>query len=621
MPLGAGQIFAGYTVVRLLGSGGMGEVYLAKHPRLPRHDALKVLPTAISADPDFRTRFEREADLAATLWHPHIVGVHDRGDFEGRLWISMDYVAGHDAAALLRDQYPTGMPADQVATIVTAVAEALDHAHHRQLLHRDVKPANILLTDDPGDKRRILLADFGIARHTEDTAGLTATNMTVGSVNYTAPEQLMGEPIDGRTDQYALAATAYHLLTGTPPFPHPNPAVVISRHLNTTPPPLATTHPPLAAADPILATALAKNPTDRYPTTTDFATALTQALTGQTPTTTTTSTSTTAPSAPSAPSAPARVTLTDSPTTYHEKPPAEPPPVHVSQWGTPPTNDEKNELLTPTPPAPVDGLSSSVRGRSSRYTNPLGVVAAVVILVAVIAAIALHNGRPSTSSDSSPTTTAINVPEVSTTTKTTTLTQSSSPASRPSATTTPVIAPARQYTPGNYPTIATYIKDNGITETAINKGDPGSPTLDLPIPAGWEAAGARMPSFAWGAIIDADSSMSNDPPSIIAILSRLTGPVDAASVLGYAAGELNNLPGFDGPSVAESSTLSGFDAVQLGGSYIKDGVKRVIAQKTVVIPSPHGLFVLQLNADGLESQRDALMAVTDAIDKQTVITP
>ncbi|MDT5029643.1 MAG: serine/threonine protein kinase, bacterial, partial [Micromonosporaceae bacterium] len=192
MSLNAGDVFGGYTIIRLLGTGGMGEVYLAKHPRLPRQDALKVLPAAISADPDFRTRFEREADLAATLWHPHIVGVHDRGEDDGRLWIAMDYVAGHDAAALLRDQHPAGLPPDDVTQIVTAVAEALDHAHQRQLLHRDVKPANILLTDDTGDKRRILLADFGIARHTEDTTGLTATNMTVGSVNYTAPEQLMG---------------------------------------------------------------------------------------------------------------------------------------------------------------------------------------------------------------------------------------------------------------------------------------------------------------------------------------------------------------------------------------------------------------------------------------------
>ena len=106
MPLADGATFAGYTIVRMLGSGGMGEVYLAQHPRLPRRDALKVLPASVSADNEYRQRFNREADIAATLWHPHIVGVHDRGDFEGQLWISMDYVDGTDAARLLRERYP-----------------------------------------------------------------------------------------------------------------------------------------------------------------------------------------------------------------------------------------------------------------------------------------------------------------------------------------------------------------------------------------------------------------------------------------------------------------------------------------------------------------------------------
>ena len=109
MPLSEGQTFAGYRIVRLLGSGGMGEVYLAEHPRLPRRDALKVLPADVSADPEYRARFNREADLASTLWNPHIVSVHDRGECEGQLWISMDYVEGHDAAALLAEKYPAGM--------------------------------------------------------------------------------------------------------------------------------------------------------------------------------------------------------------------------------------------------------------------------------------------------------------------------------------------------------------------------------------------------------------------------------------------------------------------------------------------------------------------------------
>ena len=131
MPLANGAKFAEYTVLRLLGSGGMGEVYLAQHPRLPRHDALKVLPLDVSADAEFRDRFAREADLAAKLWHPHIVGVHDRGEFEGQLWISMDFVDGTDAARLVADRYPAGLPPDHAVQIITTVASALDYAHKR----------------------------------------------------------------------------------------------------------------------------------------------------------------------------------------------------------------------------------------------------------------------------------------------------------------------------------------------------------------------------------------------------------------------------------------------------------------------------------------------------------
>ena len=230
----------------------------------------------MSADPEYRARFDREADLASTLWHPHIVSVHDRGEYNGQLWISMDYVDGLDAARLLASRFPAGMRTDQVLRVVTAVASALDYAHKQGLLHRDVKPANIMLTrvDDDEDEQRILLADFGIARNVDDISGLTTTNMTVGTVAYSAPEQLMGEEIDGRADEYALAATAYHLLTGSQLFPHSNPAVVISRHLNSPPPALADTRPDLAALDPVLAAALAKEPDDRFARCAEFARAL-----------------------------------------------------------------------------------------------------------------------------------------------------------------------------------------------------------------------------------------------------------------------------------------------------------------------------------------------------------
>ncbi|OBG32295.1 serine/threonine-protein kinase [Mycobacterium sp. E3198] len=268
-----GQVFAGYTIIRRLGSGGMGQVYLAQHPRLPRRDALKILPRELTANDEFRQRFNREADLAASLYNEHIVGIHDRGEYDGQLWISMDYVEGTDAAKLLRTKYPSGMPKADVVEIISAVADALDYAHERGLLHRDVKPANILLTD-ASPRRRILLADFGIARELGDISGLTATNMLVGTTAYCAPEQLQGSDLDGRADQYALGCTAFDLLAGSAPFRHSNPAVVITQHLSAPPPHISERRPELADLDGPIAKALAKKPDDRYPTCADFAAAL-----------------------------------------------------------------------------------------------------------------------------------------------------------------------------------------------------------------------------------------------------------------------------------------------------------------------------------------------------------
>ncbi|MCV7150301.1 serine/threonine-protein kinase [Mycolicibacterium pyrenivorans] len=276
MPLNNGEEFAGYLIQRLLGTGGMGEVYLAQHPRLPRQDALKILSPTSTADTEFRARFIREAESAATLRHPHIVGVLDRGEYDGRLWISMDYVDGIDAGRLVKESYPSGMPEQDVSEIVTAVADALDFAHEHRLLHRDVKPENILVAASDGRRRRILLTDFGIARRIDDVSNLTDDNVAVGTVSYMAPEQLRGQSLDGRADQYALAATAFHLLTGAPPFEDANRAVVISHHLGTPPPRISNRRPDLAHLDDVLARALAKDPNERYPSCLDFAHALTQ---------------------------------------------------------------------------------------------------------------------------------------------------------------------------------------------------------------------------------------------------------------------------------------------------------------------------------------------------------
>lgn len=285
MALADGEVFADYTILRVLGTGGMGEVYLAEHPRLPRQDALKVLGTQVSHDEEYRQRFNQEAEMVATLRHPNIVTIYDRGECDGRLWISMEYVDGTDAARLLTDRYPEGIPAAEVVRIVAAVAEALDYAHSRFLLHRDIKPANILIghpepqPNAPGVDR-IMLADFGVARWVGQTSTLTGTDMTVGTVTYAAPEQLKGEEIDGHADQYALAATAYHLLTGSAPFDDPNPTAVISAHLSAPPPPIGDDNPDLSRFGPAFARALAKNPADRYPLCRDFADAMQDALLG-----------------------------------------------------------------------------------------------------------------------------------------------------------------------------------------------------------------------------------------------------------------------------------------------------------------------------------------------------
>jgi serine/threonine-protein kinase len=279
MSLAEGDVFAGYTVVRPLGAGGMGEVYLVQHPRLPRYDALKILPAHVTVDREYRERFNREADVAARLWHPNIVGVHDRGEYEGQLWITMDYVEGRDAGDLLRDYGGGGLPPDDVVRIISSVADALDYAHQQLLLHRDVKPSNILLAQSDKKFSRALLADFGIARWVQDSAGLTATDMTVGTVAYAAPEQLMGEALDGRADQYALAATAFHLITGQQLFQHDNPAVVISNHLTARPPAIGERIPELSGLGPAFDRALEKAPADRYATCTEFAEAMAEGLT------------------------------------------------------------------------------------------------------------------------------------------------------------------------------------------------------------------------------------------------------------------------------------------------------------------------------------------------------
>ncbi len=286
-----GAVFAGFVIERELGRGGMGAVYAARDRRLPRLTALKLMHRDLFADFEIRARFEREADLVAQLDHPNIITVYDRGIDEKRLWIAMQFVDGTDASAVPVQQFGI----ERIAQIVTQTASALDYAHRQGVLHRDVKPANILLSRTAGVgagfDERVVLTDFGIAKLLDDTGGLTRTGQFTATIAYASPEQLSSAPLDGRGDQYSLACTVFRLLTGTGPFDAANPATVMLGHLNAPPPAASARRGTLpTAVDAVLSKAMAKDPAHRFHTCAAFAAALTEALRHPAPSATTHST-------------------------------------------------------------------------------------------------------------------------------------------------------------------------------------------------------------------------------------------------------------------------------------------------------------------------------------------
>ncbi|MFC6013871.1 serine/threonine-protein kinase [Nocardia lasii] len=274
--LANGDVFAGYVIERQLGRGGMGSVYLAKHPRLPRMTALKLLNREMFFDAEVRARFEREADLVSRLDHPNIVTVYDRGHDDEQLWISMQFIDGVDAASV----DPQTLPPARALQIVKETADALDYAHGMGVLHRDVKPANILLArSGAGRGERVYLTDFGIARLRDDTGHLTQTGTFTATLAYASPEQLTGAALDHRSDQYSLACALFWLFTGSGPFAATNPAAVIQGHLQQPPPALSSVRPGLPPAlDAVLAKAMSKRPDDRFDTCSEFAEAAITAL-------------------------------------------------------------------------------------------------------------------------------------------------------------------------------------------------------------------------------------------------------------------------------------------------------------------------------------------------------
>jgi serine/threonine-protein kinase len=259
----------------------MGEVYLAEELELHRRVALKLLPAELTEDERFRERFLRESRLAASLNHPHVVPVYRAGETSGVLFIAMHHVEGTDLRSLLRD-HPDGLDLWRAVTIVEQVADALDAAHARGLIHRDVKPANVLIS--PARRRdHCYLADFGLTRYAGSQSRLTQTGQFVGTVDYVAPEQVRGDrEIDHRVDVYSLGCVLFECLTGSPPYQGPTDFAVMWAHVNSDRPDLTERNPSLPAElDDVVGRALAKEPDDRYGSAGDLAVATRDAVGGR----------------------------------------------------------------------------------------------------------------------------------------------------------------------------------------------------------------------------------------------------------------------------------------------------------------------------------------------------
>jgi serine/threonine protein kinase len=275
--LRVGSVVAGYRLEAQVGAGGMAVVFRARDERLGRLVALKVLAPGLAADPAFRRRFIAESRAAATVDDPHIIPIYEAGEAGGVLFIAMRFVGGGDLRGVL-DRAGV-LPPAWAAAFISPVASALDAAHRAGLVHRDVKPANILVDARRDRPDHVYLSDFGVSKGAISSVSLTGAGHFLGTPDYSAPEQIQGREVDGRADQYALACVAYQLLTGVVPFARDQGMSVLFAHLSEPPPALAARRPGLpAAADAVLARGMAKVPEKRYASCTGFADALRQAL-------------------------------------------------------------------------------------------------------------------------------------------------------------------------------------------------------------------------------------------------------------------------------------------------------------------------------------------------------
>jgi serine/threonine protein kinase len=263
-----GSVIAGHRIERLVGRGGMGVVYKAVDESLDRTVALKLIAPELAAEPGFRDRFMTESRIAASLDHPNVVPIYRAGEEDGLLFLAMRFVNGDDLRTLVGRDGP--LDASRAAAVIAQVAAALDAAHARELVHRDVKPANILLTADD----HAYLTDFGLVKDLAATAGITRTGEVLGTLDYVAPERIQGGETGPWTDVYALGCVLFFALTGRVVFPLEEPERKLWAHISE-PPPAASVTP---GVDAVVARALAKDPRERYESTAALAGALQQAV-------------------------------------------------------------------------------------------------------------------------------------------------------------------------------------------------------------------------------------------------------------------------------------------------------------------------------------------------------
>ncbi|HYN50277.1 MAG TPA: serine/threonine-protein kinase, partial [Thermoleophilaceae bacterium] len=396
-----GSVLAGYRIDGVAGEGGMGRVYRATQMALNRKVALKLIVPELANEADFRARFERESHLTASIDHPNVIPIYEAGEAEGRLFIAMRWVEGTDLRSVIVSE--GRLDPDRAVAIVEQVAAALDAAHRGGLVHRDVKPANVMLTATHGDEH-VYLTDFGLTKKSTSLTALTRTGHFVGTPDYMPPEQIKGEPAGARADVYALGCLLFHALTGRTPYDRDNEVAKMYAQLHDPPPSVVETAPGTPVGlDTVITRALAKDAEDRYPSAGDLGRASRAALTGAEPAhperdLATGLAATQAPGLdPTAPGAAAQLSDLDAtaPGTAPSPPPVTPPPAPPSGLTAPPSPPPAPAQAPPAPaqapPAPPQTPPTSAPAEPPRRSS-LAIALAGLLVLAVVAAVLFAAG-------------------------------------------------------------------------------------------------------------------------------------------------------------------------------------------------------------------------------------